>query len=95
MNELHIHEVLRMMVAQEKTYNNKAEFIKDINEQFGEDVSFHACSSSGMDADAAFDFLIRKGKISVNAEENVGIDPEMTMCDEHPHDHPHNHSHEH
>ncbi len=96
MKELHIHDVLRMMIETQKTYDGKADFIEDINERFGEGVRFHACSDGGMDADAAYDFLIRRGKISVNPHQNVGIDPNMTMCDENaPHDHHHDHDHHH
>ncbi len=94
MNELHIHEVLRMMLETQKTYENKNEFIKDITEKFGSDVRFHACSDSDMNADQAFDFLIRKGKISVNNQQSIDIDPNMTMCDD-DHDHDHEHHHEH
>ncbi len=92
MKELHIHEVLRMMIEKQKTYVDKADFIKDINNEFGTDVCFHACSDGGMDADQAFDFLIRRGKISLNNQDNVAIDPGMTMCDENA-DHDHDHDH--
>lgn len=89
MNELHIHEVLRMMIETQKTYTDKADFVKDISQKFGSDVRFHACSDSGMDIETAYDFLISRGKISVNEQQTaVGIDPNMSMCDE---DDPHHH----
>ncbi len=81
MNKLHIHEVLRMMISTQKTYSGKADFIQDITAQFGTDVEFHACSASGMNIEEAYDFLLQRGKISLHAEEAVGIAPNMTMCD--------------
>ncbi len=94
MKDLHIHEVLRMMIETQKTYSGKKDFVKDITETFGADVQFHACSDSNMNIEEAYDFLIRKGKISINEEKNIAIDPEMTMCDDdHPHDHDHHHHH--
>lgn len=82
MNELHIHEVLRMMIETGKTYTNRADFVQDITAKFGKHISFYACSGSNMDANEAFDFLIRKGKIRMNDEQGVAIDPDMTMCDD-------------
>ncbi|PIF06143.1 MAG: metal-binding protein [Draconibacterium sp.] len=92
MNELHIHEVLHMMQQTQKTYSGKADFVKDISEKFGSDAHFFACSAGGMNADEAFEFLIRKGKISLNSKQLVDIDPNMTLCDD---DHNHNHDHHH
>ncbi len=94
MNELHIHEVLQMMQRTQKTYSDKADFVKDINEKFGENARFFACSENGMNADEAFHFLIRKGKISLGSKQLIELDPNMTMCDDH-HDHDHDHDHHH
>lgn len=91
MNEVHIHEVLRMMLDKQKNYANKAAFVKDITDIFGSDVRFFACSSSGMNADAAFDFLLKREKINLNTENKVGINPTMTMCDEDKGHHHHHH----
>ncbi len=88
MKELHIHEILRMMIETQKTYKDKADFVKDIKEKLGADVRFHACSDSNMDAELAFDFLVRKGKIGINNEKTVGLEPDMHMCDD---DKPHEH----
>ncbi len=94
MKELHIHEVLRMMIASQKTYTDKDDFVKDIEDKFGTDVVFHSCSSNSMNAEEAYYFLIQRGKISINQKKNIGIDPNMTMCDENePHDHDHDHHH--
>jgi len=87
MNELHIHDVLRMMQDTQKTYNSREAFVEDIKEQFGSDVRFNACSSTNMDANEAFDFLIMKNKISIDTSENVSLDPNMKMCDENKHSH--------
>ncbi len=85
MKELHIHEVLRMMVETSKTYSNKEEFVKDITEIYGAETQFFACSNSGMDANTAFDFLVSKGKINLNSQNNIGIASDMTMCDDEHH----------
>ncbi len=91
MNQLHIHEVLRMMQETQKSYLNKTDFMADIQQRFGAETHFYACSDSDMDASAAFDFLIRKGKIGINPQEAIAIDPQMTLCDdEHPHEHEEN-----
>ncbi len=82
MNELHIHEVLNMMIETQKTYNDRAEFVKDITERFGADARFYACSSSDMNANEAFDFLIGKGKIVLDDKQAVNLNPNMTMCDD-------------
>ena len=72
----------------ERSYKGKNDFVKDIKEQFGSDVSFNNCSSNNMDANEAFDFLIRRKKISIDTSESVSLDPNMKMCDEKGH---HNH----
>lgn len=92
MNEVHIHEVLRMMIDKQKNYTGKTDFVKDITEIFGSDTRFFACSGSGMDANAAFDFLLKREKINLNTENKISINPTMTMCDE---DKPHHHHHHH
>ncbi len=92
MNQLHIHEVLQMMLQTNKKYNDKLDFVKDINQKFGFDVRFFACSENGMNADAAFDFLIRKGKINLDTEKSISLSPDMTMCDDDKH---HDHKHDH
>jgi probable metal-binding protein len=71
-----------MMQNTQKSYKGKDDFVKDIKEQFGSDVRFNACSSTNMDANEAFDFLIMKNKISIDTSESVSLDPNMKMCDE-------------
>ncbi len=79
MNNLHIHEVLRDLMQTNKTFENKDEFISYVKQTFGEDARFFACSAEEMDAEAAYEFLIYKGKIIHDT--NITLSPEMTMCD--------------
>lgn len=82
MNELHIHEILHMMVDNQKTYMGEADFVKDIEEKYGADTRFYACSGTNMNAQEAFYFLLQRNKISLNTQQSVAIDPNMTMCDD-------------
>ncbi len=79
MENLHIHEVLRNLQVTNKTFSSKEEFASYIEETFGKDARFFACSAEGMDANAAYEFLIYKGKII--HDEQIKLSPEMTMCD--------------
>ncbi len=80
MKELHIHEVLNMMLANETVYSDKAAFVADVEEKFGTDARFYACSGADMDAEEAFHFLLERGKITLR-NNNVSIDPDMEMCE--------------
>lgn len=91
MNSRHIHDVLRMIIQTQRTYQNKEEFTRHVADIFGPDVRFHACSSDNMDIDMAFDFLIAKQKIRVDDQQIIGLDPSMTMCDDDNHNHEHHH----
>lgn len=74
-----------MIIETGRVYADKKDFVKDIVEKFGAETRFFACSNSGMDADAAFDFLVQKGKIELNNQNNIGLAPDMSMCDGHEH----------
>ncbi len=78
MQELHIHEILRDLVATNKTFDSKDEFITYVKETFGEDARFGACSAEGMDADGAYEFLIYKNKIV--HDDKIRLSDEMSMC---------------
>lgn len=60
MEEIHAHEVLRMMEG--NNYNTKAELRDAIASKFGENSRFYTCSVKGQDIDALIDFLEAKGK---------------------------------
>ncbi len=91
MNNLHIHEVLRMMLETRKTYSDSTEFTNDLTAKFGSDVRFFACSSKDINVESAYDFLLKKGKIVIDENSRIALSPDMTMCDEHNHDHDHHH----
>lgn len=60
MNEIHAHEVLRMMEG--NCYSSKAVLREAIALRFGTAQLFRSCSARGMDIDTLIDFLERKGK---------------------------------
>lgn len=62
----------------ERRNKGKDDFVKDIKEQFGSDVRFNNCSGDNMDVNEAFDFLIRRKKISIDTSKSVTL----KMCDE-------------
>ncbi len=92
MNNLHIHEILRMMIDTQKVYTGKADFVNHISQLYGEDAMFFSCSQEQMNVEQAFDFLIKRNKINISDSKNVVITQGMTMCDENNH---HNHHHDH
>ncbi len=96
MNNLHVHEVLRMLLRLNKAYKDKEELTKDIIDTFGEDARFYACSGADMTANEVFNFLARRRKIGFNKHQQIIVDPNLQMCnDEHKHDHHHDHDHNH
>jgi probable metal-binding protein len=61
MNNIHGHEVMKMMLATGKPYT-KESLVADIIKQFGADAQFHTCSAEGLTAAGLVDFLEAKGK---------------------------------
>ncbi len=59
MNEIHAHEILRMVEGENYTVETlKSAVIK----KFGSDALFKTCSASEMDVESIIDFLVAKGK---------------------------------
>lgn len=65
MEQIHAHEVLRMMEG--RSYTEEA-LRADIIQRFGRDSRFYACSADGMDVDALLVFLKRKGKFMASGD---------------------------
>lgn len=61
MNQVHGHEVLRMMLGSGKAYT-RATLLQDIERAFGAQARFCTCSAEGMTAEQLVDFLEAKGK---------------------------------
>ncbi len=59
MEQLHAHEVLRMM---EGHSYSEASLRKAVIDRFGEHQHFYACSADDMDVDELIEFLKKKGK---------------------------------
>ncbi|HYG34567.1 MAG TPA: YecH family metal-binding protein [Clostridia bacterium] len=62
MNQIHGHEVLKMMLASGKTYTRES-LVSEIISQFGADARFHTCSAENMSAEELVDFLDARGKL--------------------------------
>ena len=62
MNQIHGHEVLKMMLASGTPYT-KAGLVSAIIQRFGADACFHTCSAEGMTAEQLVAFLEAKGKL--------------------------------
>jgi probable metal-binding protein len=61
MNQVHGHEVMRMMLASGKPYT-KTTLAEDIISTFGKDARFHTCSAADMTAEGIVEFLEAAGK---------------------------------
>lgn len=59
--ETHVHDVLGMMEAANGTYTRES-LRAAIIEKFGEEMRFHSCSESGLDAAEVVEFLEARGK---------------------------------
>ncbi|MFI3267309.1 MAG: YecH family metal-binding protein [Rikenellaceae bacterium] len=59
MEEIHAHEVLRMMEGNNYSVDSLKEAI--IN-KFGAEQLFHTCSAKGLNVDSLIEFLTAKGK---------------------------------
>lgn len=61
MNEIHGHEVLKMMLASGKAFTRES-LVRDIVARFGADALFHTCSAEGLTAEQLVEFLEARGK---------------------------------
>jgi len=61
MNEIHAHEVMRMMLERDGGFSRET-LAQSIIDRFGVDAKFYACSAGGMDVHAVIDFLESRGK---------------------------------
>jgi probable metal-binding protein len=61
MNQIHGHEVMKMMLRSGKIYT-KASLTEEIVKQFGPDTRFHTCSAENLTAGELVEFLDARGK---------------------------------
>ena len=62
MNQIHGHEVLKMMLNSGKTYTRES-LVVDILRMFGAQARFCTCSAENMTAAELVDFLDARGKL--------------------------------
>jgi len=62
MNQIHGHEVLKMMLNSGKTYTRQS-LVGDIVEKFGAQARFCTCSAENMTAGELVEFLDGRGKL--------------------------------
>ncbi len=77
MNEIHGHEVLKMMTASAKAYTRDSPEA-DIVAQFGADTRFYTCSAQNLSARELIDFLEARGKF-VPRTDGFNTSPDL-MC---------------
>lgn len=65
MTDVHAHEVMRMMLEQDKAFSRES-LARAIIERFGAGASFCSCSAAGMDVHAVIHFLESRGKFIVH-----------------------------
>lgn len=71
MEQLHAHEVLHMMQGNSYTEASLAQAIED---RFGKDQHFYACSAEDMDIPTLIEFLKMKGKFMPSQKEEFTVD---------------------
>ncbi len=76
--EIHGHEVMRMMVESGNAYDEKS-LEAAIHEKFGASARFCTCSASGMTAAQLIEFLAARGKF-VPASDGFSTD-QSKICD--------------
>ncbi len=67
MNEVHGHEVLHMMINSGKAYTRES-LVAKIQETFGAETRFRACSTGNLTAAELVEFLDQKGKLLRHAD---------------------------
>jgi len=78
MNQIHGHEVLKMMLKSPGSYT-RAGLTEEIIRTFGAEARFCTCSAENMSATELVDFLQAKGKF-VSTEEDRFTTSEDLMC---------------
>jgi probable metal-binding protein len=76
--QVHGHEVMKMMVTSGKSYT-KESLAKEIIKKFGAEARFYTCSAENMTADELIGFLEMRGKF-VDTGKGFSTDPEK-ICD--------------
>lgn len=77
-NEIHGHEVMRMMAESGKAYDEES-LEAAIHEAFGASARFYTCSADGMTARQLIEFLAARGKF-VPVEGGLSTDVSK-ICD--------------
>lgn len=77
MNQIHGHEVLKMMIESGKTYT-KATLAAEIITKFGADARFNTCSAEDLTAEQLVAFLDSKGKF-IPQEDGIQTSADL-MC---------------
>jgi probable metal-binding protein len=67
MNQIHGHEVLKMMLASGKTYT-KQSLTEEIGTRFGTDTRFCTCSAENLTPAELVEFLESRGKFVPQGE---------------------------
>ncbi|PSW19342.1 hypothetical protein C9I98_13315 [Photobacterium sanctipauli] len=62
MNQVHAHNVLNMLLAEEATFT-MASLKQAVEAEYGEDVRFHTCSQQDLTFDALMAFLLDRRKV--------------------------------
>ena len=78
MDQIHGHEVMRMMLENRSMYSRES-LRTEIIQRFGKDTRFFTCSASNMSADELIDFLASRNKF-VEDGDHLGMEPER-ICD--------------
>jgi probable metal-binding protein len=78
MNQIHGHEVIKMMLSSGKSYT-KASLAEEIVCKFGAEARFFTCSAENLGPAELVDFLDAKGKLVPAIGGGFGISQDM-MC---------------
>jgi probable metal-binding protein len=76
-NEVHIHEIMKLMISSGKTYT-RATLKAELLQAFGAGTTFCTCSMQGIDADQAIEFMEMRGKF-VPSKDGFSM-PAEHMC---------------
>lgn len=78
----HIHEVIFLV----EQYNNQLspeELVTAIEETWGDDVHFGACSGTPFSKEYALEFLLSRNKVVLSQNGKVALHPAMQICNGH------------
>ncbi len=76
---IHIHEVLGILMSDNRSYSFD-EFTDMIISEFGEDIVFKSCADNVFDINEVPSFLLSKNKIIVE-NDRIIPHPDLTGCD--------------